>query len=210
MIAADGERQLDWQRCVTARVPVDRQDCWLDQTGPTDSLFVAGWFVQPCVNTDIAVSLHGQELDISGNYTPIDCGGARALPEPTFTVLAIPLANIPSKLITLVFDDGNDKAETTVDLRRPAMALPSPVQQFNDETAARTAALGALHKDPQSGAADELAFVRWSSRDSACRAFDLAGAYGDPGYVLRFRVGSMTHEYRWRDGQFVDCSHLVG
>jgi hypothetical protein len=206
IIAGDAEpRAFDWQACQAALQPVDRQECLIDPAAPPASLFIAGDFVFPCVNTDLTVDVQAATLRISGHYTPIDCGGAGSLPQSTFSIIAVPVTKLPHQVVRVVFDDGTTSVETMVDLRLPALAVPSPDERYREVAAAVKAARRASTNGGLSGAPDELAIVRWPVDGSGCQALDSSDVHDGAGYVIHLRVDGQTREYRWRNGDLVDC-----
>jgi hypothetical protein len=168
IIAGVGGR-FDWESCRRPQTASDRQQCWLDTAVPARSLFIAGDFIAPCANTDLNVEVQGSTLKVLGSYSPIDCGGRGSLPQPTFSVIAVPLRVLPTALVTIVFDNGNPPSATMVDLRPLVPTGPPPDQRYSEVVTAMKAITTASNKRGVSEALDEFAVLSWPDVGSGCR-----------------------------------------
>ena len=181
---------------VSSDLAAKADPCWTVSSLPSNSLFLAVDALVPCQATDLTVGLRGNRLELAASYRSRNCPpGSGATARPSFSLVAIPLRNLPATVLTI--DPAG--ATTLVDLRPPLQ--PQDVQTRFLGAGLAIDEVAADLRERSAQTVTELSIMSWTDAGLGC----LPGNPGDGirrwGYEVM--VGDLT--YRWTPGLLVFC-----
>jgi len=196
---------------VACPTPQDRGGCW--QEAPADSLLLAVDVRSTCLRPSAvsAASLSTPTtLTLTVQSRPGSClPGSLAQPRATFSLVALPLSQLSSALLTVIVKNegsGVDllpTASTTIDARRPFPAAKSEQARMVEAGQALAAAQASMH-DHGLGTPilTEIGIDRWADSKLGCGISN----GGSPLAVDGYRVVFGPVELRWSAGRLAHCT----
>jgi hypothetical protein len=169
--------------------------CW-GITLPRNSLFVAVEAAVPCASTHLTIGLRGDRLVLGVSTRSVYCPpGSGMAARPRFSLLAVPLRNLPAKVLTI--DPGG--ATSVVDLRPPLQVEDVQTRFRGARLAIEEASADATTWSPQP--VTELSIMSWTDPGLGCLPGKPPDGIRRRGYEVM--LGGLT--YRWAPGLLVFC-----